>query len=56
MWGAGVILFTVLFNSFKNYDLQKYKDATERCDQICNIISEQEVSQELKDFLASLLS
>jgi serine/threonine protein kinase len=30
IWGAGVILFTMLFGSFKSFDLGKFKDATER--------------------------
>lgn len=30
IWGAGVILFTLLLGSFKSYDLSQYKDPTER--------------------------
>lgn len=30
IWGAGIILFTLLLGSFKSYSLSQYKDATER--------------------------
>lgn len=56
IWGAGVILFTMLFGSFKSFNLGKFKDATERCQAIADIIQKKETSSVLKDTLTSMLA
>lgn len=56
IWGAGVILFSMLLGGFKSYDLGKFKDATERCQKIAEIIDEQDMNENLKLKLTSMLS
>ena len=56
IWGAGIILFTMLYGSFKSYALSQFKDATERCEAIHKIIEKQSACDKLNSMLQSMLA
>ena len=57
IWGAGTILFTMLFGSFISHSLNKFKCVTERSCSIREIINSQtNITEIWKQFILSLLS
>lgn len=57
IWGAGIVLFTLLIGSMRSHGLNKILDHDERCAAMNNIVKQRtDLDNNTKEFLGKLIS